>query len=67
MNFNLGLSLGKPIQTAVLVYLVVICVLIALKPKIVTTKKRRCYLPVAVVMISVIVYYVVMILNKFFV
>ena len=67
MGFSLGLSLSNPIQSAIIVYLILICLLIVMKPKIVTTKKRKCYLPVAVVMLSVIVFYVFVLLNRFFV
>lgn len=63
---GMGLSLKHPIRSAVLVYLLLICLLIVLKPKIVTTKKRKCYLPVAVVMLSVIVFYVFVLLNRLF-
>ncbi len=67
MSFDIGISLKNPIRSAIVVYLILICALIALKPKIVTTKKRKCYFPVAVVMLSVIVFYVFVLLNRFFV
>lgn len=63
------INIESPIQSAIVLYILLLAIIFMMKPKIVDVKNRRnkIYLPIIILIVSVISYYIFALLNRYFV
>ena len=58
------IDLNHPLRSSIVLYLIILSILIVLRPKLVKNEKKRYILPIIIIIISTISYYIFAILNK---
>jgi len=58
------IDLNHPLRSSIVLYLIILSILMVLRPKLVKNEKKRYILPIIIIIISTISYYIFAILNK---
>lgn len=58
------IDLNHPLRSSIVLYLIILSILIVLRPKLVKNEKKRYILPIIIIIISTISYYIFAILHK---
>lgn len=58
------IDLNHPLRSSIVLYLIILSILIVLRPKLVKNEKKRYILPIIIIIISTVSYYIFAILNK---
>ncbi len=59
------INLKNPLTSAIILYLIILTIIVTMKPKLIKNKKYKYLLPIVIILISIISYYVFAILNTF--
>ncbi len=58
------INLDHPLRSSIILYLIIISLLAVLRPKLIKNDKHKYILPIVVIIVSMISYYIFAILNK---
>ncbi len=56
------INLNYPLTSAIILYLIILAIVIMIKPKLIKNKKHKYLLPIVIILISIISYYIFAIL-----